>query len=200
MLRAKSTFRTAVLTMGICSGTLLLSSCCAPLLVSGAATSAVVAADRRTSGTIVDDKSTELKAFHALSNHKELWKKAHITAVSYNNVLLLVGQAPTEALKLEAEHAVENIPKVRTVYNEITIAEPISMKQRGHDTWISTQMKARLVSSKDIHPTQVKVITENSTLYLMGILTPSEEEEAVRLAQNIKGVNSIIKMFETVEK
>jgi osmotically-inducible protein OsmY len=200
MLRLKFTFRTAVLVTGIFSSIPLLSSCCAPLVVSGAATSAIMAADRRTSGTIVDDKGIEIKAFHALSNNSELWKKAHITAVSYNNVLLLVGQAPTEDLKLAAEHAVDNIAKVRTVYNEITIAEPISIKQRGHDTWISTQMKARLVSSKDIHPTQVKVITENGTLYLMGILTPAEEEEAIRLAKNIKGVDSIIKMFETVEK
>jgi len=200
MLRFTFSFRTAILVTGIFLSQALLSSCCAPLFVSGAATGAVVAADRRTSGTIVDDKGIEIKAFHALSNNNELWKKAHITAISYNNVLLLVGQAPTEALKLEAEHAVDNIPKVRTVYNEITIGQPISMKKRGHDTWISTQMKARLVSSKDIHPTQVKVLTENGTLYLMGILTPAEEDEAVRLAKSIKGVNSIIKMFETAEK
>lgn len=200
MLHSKFTFRTAVLVTGIFSGAIPLSSCCAPLFVSGAATGAVMAADRRTSGSIVDDKSIELKAFHALSNNNELWKKAHITAISYNNVLLLVGQAPTEALRLDAEHAVNHIPKVRTIYNEITIGQPISLKKRGHDTWISTQMKARLVSSKDIHPTQVKVLTENGTLYLMGILTPAEEDEVIRLAKSIKGVDSIIKMFETAEK
>jgi osmotically-inducible protein OsmY len=61
-------------------------------------------------------------------------------------------------------------------------------------------MEARLLSSKFIHPTQVKVITENSTLYLMGLLTPAEEEEAVHLAKSIKGVHSIIKMFETAEE
>ncbi|MEY3182637.1 MAG: hypothetical protein RLZ35_622 [Pseudomonadota bacterium] len=200
MLRFQFTFRTAIFVTGIFTSMALLSSCCAPLFVSGAATGAVMVSDRRTSGTIVDDKGIEIKAFHALSSNSALWKEAHITAVSYNNVLLLVGQAPTEALKLDAEHAVDGIPKVRTVYNEITVEKPISIKQRGQDTWISTQMKARLVSSKNIHPTQVKVITENGTLYLMGLLTPAEEEQVIDIAKSIKGVNSIIKMFETVEK
>ena len=199
---AQMTVRTisniALLSAGLCAS-IGLSSCYAPALVAGAGTGAIMATDRRTSGTIVDDKTIEVKALHILSNNKELWKKGHITAISYNNVLLLVGQAPTEALKAKAAQLVEDIPKVRTVYNEITVGPPISYKERSKDTWITTQMKTRLLSSRTVQPMQVKVITENGILYLMGLLTEREEDEVIRLAKQIKGVKSIIKMFETIE-
>src|SRR3990167_501920 len=115
--------------------TIILQGCVAAA-ASGAATSVAMVTDRRTAGTIMDDKTAEFKALHNISLNKALWKQSHITFVSYNNVLLMVGQTPTEEFKREAFEAVSSIPKLRRVHNELTVGEPTSLGTRSQDSWI----------------------------------------------------------------
>ncbi|MBP9764601.1 MAG: divisome-associated lipoprotein YraP [Gammaproteobacteria bacterium] len=184
---------------------LLLLTLIAPLLqgciaaaAGGAATGTVMVTDRRTAGTVMDDKTAEFKAIHAISLNKPLWKQSHISPISYNNVLLLVGQTPTEEFKREAEEAVSNIPKIRRIHNELTVAEPISLATRSHDSWVTTQIKAKLVGNKEISATRVKVVTEDNIVYLMGLVTPQEAEIATEIARAINGVEKVVQIFEYI--
>ncbi len=186
------------LTLTTCAIIILLQGCGAAI-VPCAATGAIVAHDRRTAGTVVDDQAIEFKALHALSENKPLWKDSHITAVSYNNVLLLVGQTPTEDLKQQAEQAVSNIAKVRRVHNELTVEEPVPLSIRSQDTWITTQIKAKMLSNKGVKPSRVKVITENGIVFLMGLTTSEEAMAATDIAQQVTGVEKIIQIFEPSE-
>src|SRR5438477_939269 len=115
----------------------------------------------------MDDQSIEVKDIHALSAHPSIWKKSHITTFSYNNVVVLVGQTPTDALKQQAEHVVSEIPKIRRIHNELTVEEPISFADRSHDSWITAQIKAKMLGSKVVKSTRIKVFTENRVVYLM---------------------------------
>lgn len=169
---------------------------CAVALVPAAATSVAVAHDRRTTGTIVDDHSIEIKATHALSEDKPVWRLSRVIPVSYNNVLVLVGQAPTQELKQKAEQLVSDLPRVRRIHNELTIQEPISLAQRSQDTWITTQIKAKMLRSKEVKPTHVKVVTENGVVYLMGLATPEEAAATTDIAKQIEGVDKIVQIFE----
>lgn len=169
---------------------------CFVAAAGGAATGAVVAVDRRTAGTIVDDQSIEIKAIHALTQNKELSKKSHINVICYNNVLLLVGQTPTEEYRQQAEAAMADIAKIRRIHNEILIGEPVSLQTRAKDSWITTQIKAKLVGSKEIRANRIKIITENGIVYLMGLITPAEELVATEIARQIKGVEKVIQIFE----
>lgn len=169
---------------------------CVAVAAGGAATGAVVAVDRRTTGTIVDDKTIEVKALHAISKNQALWKQSHITVVCYNNVVLLVGQTPTEALRRAAEETVSDIPKIRRIYNELEIAKPISLATRSHDSWITTQIKTKMIGNKAIRANRIKVITENGVVYLMGITTPEEEMTATDIARAIPGVEKVVEIFE----
>ncbi|HQZ87564.1 MAG TPA: BON domain-containing protein [Gammaproteobacteria bacterium] len=184
---------------------LLLLTLIAPLLqgciaaaAGGAATGTVMVTDRRTAGTIMDDKTAEFKAIHAISLNRPLWQQSHITPISYNNVLLLVGQTPTEEFKRETEEAVSNIPKIRRIHNELTVAEPISLATRSHDSWVTTQIKAKLVGNKEISATRVKVLTEDNIVYLMGLLTHTEAEIATEIARAINGVEKVVQIFEYI--
>lgn len=177
--------------------TIILQGCVAAA-AGGAATGAAMVTDRRTAGTILDDKSIEIKATHNLSQNKALFKQSHISVTSYDNVLLLVGQTPTEEFKREAFEAVSAIPKVRRVHNELTIAEPTSLATRSRDSWITTQIKAKLVGSKEISATRIKVVTEDSVVYLMGLVTREEEEVATEIARAIDGVDKVIQIFEHI--
>ena len=170
---------------------------CVAAAAGGAATGAMVATDRRTAGTIVDDQAIQVKALHAISQNAELWKQSHINVLCYNNVLLLVGQTPTENFKRDAEEAVADISKIRRVHNEITVGELSSLAPRTRDSWITTQIKTKLVGNKDIHANRIKVITEDHIVYLMGLTTPEEQVIATDIARAIPGVDKVVQIFES---
>lgn len=171
---------------------------CAAMVAGTAATGVMVAQDRRTTGTMVEDKSIEVKAFHALNDLIQNDSKAHVSAVSYNNRVLLVGQAPTEALRSKIEDTIRRVAMVRHLHNEVSIAAPTSMLTRSSDAWITAKIKGEMLVNKDINPTRVKVITEDGIVYLMGLVTPNEERVAVDVARHTKGVKKVIKIFEYI--
>lgn len=184
-------------------GLLILIPClqlqgCAAAAVSGAATGVAMVTDRRTAGTIVDDKAIELKALHALSRDATLWKKSHFNVVCYNNDVLLLGQTPSHEFKHQAEAALRDIPKIRRIYNEINVKEPISLGSRSQDTWITAQIKAKMVGSREINPTRVKVVTEDGVVYLLGITKQQEQVSATDVARSVSGVDKVVQIFEPV--
>ena len=169
---------------------------CATAVVTGAATGASVAVDRRTTGTIIDDQSIEFKAASAIRNNKELYDQSHINVTSYNGLVLLTGETPTEAFKQQAESLVRNIPKVRRIFNELIIAAPSALPSRSSDTWITSKIKAKLTAEKGVNPLNVKVVTEHGVVYLMGIISHAEADLAVNVVKRSAGVQRVVKLFE----
>lgn len=178
--------------LGLC-GTL---SGCAAVVAGTAATGILVAQDRRTTGTIVEDQSIELKARQAVTDALKEEEKAHVSTISYNNNVLLIGQAPTEELRQKVEQAVRDVSKVRSIHNEINVAAPTSVMTRSSDSWITTKIKSEMTLHRNLNPTRVKVITEDGIVYLLGIVKPEEEEIAVNIARHTRGVKRVVKMFE----
>ena len=182
--------------------TILLSGCTAAVVGGATVTGVNMVHDRRTAGTYVEDESIELKAGAAIRKEKELSKQIHINIISINGVVLLVGQAPTEAMRQQAGAITQGIEKVRLVHNEMTIAEPISMKTRSSDSYITTKVKSSLFGVKghdDFDPSRVKVVTENGTVYLMGILYQAEATAVAEKASQVKGVKTVVKLFEYMD-
>lgn len=173
-----------------------LLSGCAAVVVGTAATSAVVAQDRRTAGTFVEDKSIQLKAIQAVHSVASDNPNVNVSVISYNNRVLLVGQVPSRAVKNDIDTEVRRIEKVKQLHNEIQIAAPSTLKVRSTDSWITTKIKSEMALTKDLNPTRVKVTTEEGVVYLMGIIKPFEEEIAVDIARNTKGVKKVVKIFE----
>lgn len=173
---------------------------CAGAVVAGAAGGVASATyDRRTVGTIVDDETIEWKARGKLYGDDELADKTHISVTSFNNVVLLTGQAPTKALRNKAVELVRTIEKVRRVHNEIVLAQPIPVKAHSEDAWITTKVKTELTKTKGINPLHVKVVTENGVVYLMGLVTHAEAKVAVGSATSVGGVKRVIKLFEYLD-
>jgi len=169
---------------------------CAVGVGAGAVTAGAVAYDRRTTGTMLDDQIIEFKILDALRSDEALWQQAHINATSYNNVVLLTGEAPDEELRARAEAIAKNVPKVRAVHNEIVIAAPSAMLSRSSDAWITSKVKAALVGAYGVDAARVKVVTENGTVYLMGLLTRDEADAATDVVRRVSGVQRVVKLFE----
>ena len=183
--------RMLALTMvaGVLSG-------CVGVVLGGAAGGASVINDPRTAGSQVEDESIELKAGNALHGEKDLAQQVHINVTSYNQVVLVTGEAPTEDMRARVIELVKGIEKVRTTHNEITIAAPSPLTARTTDSWLTTSVKARIVGAKELNAIRIKVVTEAGTVYLLGLVTKQEADLAAQLASQSAGVQRVVKLFE----
>lgn len=171
-----------------------ISACGA--LIAGAAGGAVAAKDLRPSKTMLEDEAIELTSLDKLYNDPELVKTVHINVTSYNHVVLLTGEAISSALRDKAIEIVRNINKVKRVHNEIRIAGLTDLKSRSKDTWITSKVKTRMLTTENFDATRIKVVTENKTVYLMGLVSQSQGHQAAELARHIDGVERVVKLFE----
>ncbi len=174
---------------------LLLNGCAAAVVATGA-TGAAVVNDRRTSGTIVEDQTIEIHARDLFWNDKEIDENAHINVTSYNTVVLVTGEAPTEAMKQKIINLVKSINKVTQVYDELTIAAPSSMVSRSSDTVITSKVKTKLLAAEDVEGTNIKVVTEKGVVYLMGLTTRAEADSATNVTRQVGGVQKVVKLFQ----
>ena len=180
----------------------LINSACAPVVVGGAAATTVsLAHDRRTAGSVVEDNAIKARVVSALNDDSELERNSHINVSVFNGWVLLSGETPTEAFRSRAGDIARKQEKVRRLYNELTIAAPSSMMTRSSDTWITTKVKSSLVGLdiEGFDPTRVKVVTENGTVFLLGLVYHAEANAAVAEAQKVSGVQRVVKLFEYLD-
>ena len=167
---------------------------CLPLLAGGAAAGGAVAADRRTSGYYVEDENIELKAVKKMETN--LGEHAHVNVTSYNRNILLTGEVPDAAAKAKAELLIKEIENVRTITNEIAVGTKSSLSSRSNDTYLTSKVKTKFITENKFPANYVKVVTENSVVYLLGIVTKAEADAATEIASNTDGVAKVVKVFE----
>lgn len=167
---------------------------CIPVVVGGAAATGAMAADRRTSGIYVEDENIELKAVKKMETN--LGEDAHVNVTSYNRNVLLTGEVPVAESKSKAENLVKEITNTRSITNEITVGPKSTIGSRSNDSYITSKIKTKFVTENKFPANYVKVVTENSVVYLLGIVTNKEADEAVEIARNTDGVTKVVKVFE----
>ncbi|PIZ04653.1 MAG: phospholipid-binding protein [Gammaproteobacteria bacterium CG_4_10_14_0_8_um_filter_38_16] len=173
-----------------------LSSCVPAALVLGATAGGAVVYDKRSMKTMVQDRDSAQAASNLINASSDLQQGTHISVATFNHIMLLVGQTTTEEQRTTAYQLASQVKYVSRVYNEITIQKPISMWQRSKDSWITTKVKTEMMATSGLHSTQVKVVTENGVVYLMGMLTPQQSELATNVARRIDGVREVVKVFQ----
>jgi osmotically-inducible protein OsmY len=157
----------------------------------------MVAADRRTSGTQVEDSTIEMKA---ASRANEVAPLGNVTITSYNRTALVTGQVPSEADRVAVEQAVAKVENVRAVVNELAVAGNSSMAVQSSDSIISAKVKATFIDAKDLQSNALKVVTEQGVVYLMGIVTEREAGRATDLARSVDGVRKVVRVFEVISE
>jgi osmotically-inducible protein OsmY len=167
---------------------------CLGVLAVGAGAAALSAADRRTTGTQIEDERIELVSGNRFS--ERFGDKAHINATSYNRTVLLTGEVPDEKMKADAEGVVRGQPNVRGIVNELQVAGVSSLGSRASDASVTGKVKGRFLDSSKFSPLVVKVVTEASVVYLLGIVTEEEANAAVEVARTTGGVRKVVKVFD----
>jgi osmotically-inducible protein OsmY len=189
-------FAIAVALAAAASATLLAG--CVPLVVAGAVGgTALVATDRRSVGAQADDEAIELKIANAINS--QYGESVHAIATSYNGIVLLSGEVPTQDIWASIGNLAKNTAKVRTVHNELVVGPNADLSVRSNDTFITSKVKTRfLEANQKFSATHVKVVTQRGTVYLMGIVTRAEGDAAAQIASTTTGVVRVVKVFEYI--
>jgi osmotically-inducible protein OsmY len=177
--------------------TSMLLAGCAPLLVAGAVGgTALVVADRRSAGAQVDDEAIELKVGNNIGSG--YGDRVHVNVTSYNGIVLLTGEVPTQDLVATIGEIARTTAKVRRVDNEITVGAVASVGSRTNDSYITSKVKARFVEANKFAANHVKVVTERQVVYLMGIVRRDEGDTAAQIAATTSGVVRVVKLFDYI--
>jgi len=175
-----------------------IPSCIPAVFMAGAAAAGVVIYDQRSPKIMFDDKNIIFTVQNALNNDSELRNKSHVTIIVFNHIALLVGQTPTVELRNRAETLVKANTKIKILYNELTVEQPISDVARAGDTWLTTKVKTSLLAAPGLNSASLKVITENGVVYLLGLTTRTQAQIATAKTRTVAGVKKVVKLFEYI--
>jgi osmotically-inducible protein OsmY len=165
------------------------------LAIIGAATAAYsIAEDRRTSGTQMEDETIQVRAQSRVGDR--FGDKAHVNVTSFNRMALITGEAPDDAVRAEIGKMVLAVPNVKSISNEIQLAPPTPRSSRINDEIITTKIKGRLIDTEKVSVAHIKVVTEAGVVFLLGLVTEQEAEQAVDIARTTGGVLKVVKLFE----
>lgn len=176
----------------------LMQACVAPLLVgTGIGAGVMIAEDRRTSAAILEDQTIELKAKNLIQD--KYGEQVRVNVTSYNRYILLTGEAPSEEIRQDLGVLALGVSNVRNVQNETVVAGHSSLATRSADALTTSRVKGRLTQNDNVGANHVKVVTENSTTYLMGLVTRAEGDAAAQTAATTSGVQRVVKVFEYLD-
>jgi len=169
---------------------------CAPLVIGAvAAGTAIVATDRRSTGTQLDDKTLQVRVANELTEALR-GNDIHISVNSFERRVLLTGEVPSEAVKVQAGAVASRSKDVRVVNNELVIAPPSTFGERTNDNTLGTRVRAAFVNTKEIAFNSVDIVTERRIIYLMGAVTQKEADVAAHVASRVSGVQQVVKLFD----
>jgi osmotically-inducible protein OsmY len=180
---------------------LLLASltACIPLVVGGTLLGgSLVASDRRTSGTQLEDEGIELRGSSRLRSN--VGDRVHVNVNSYNRQVLLTGEVPSLQDKQLVEQIISKVENVSSVVNELAVMGNTSLTQRSSDVLVTGRVRAMLVDAKDLFANAFLVVTERGTTHLMGRVTQREADRATAVARGTPGVQKVVRIFEIISE
>ncbi len=190
MINATKNFQRLIFSLILFATITPLQGC-----VDVAVTGAQATYSRHTLTSTLHDQYLTMQVDRALHWYTEEFKDCNISVSTLNNVVVVVGQVTSQKLHDDINGIVKRVPEVDEFYNLTTINGPVSAMTQMSDSWITTKIKSQLIAENEIDPSQIKVITEDGTVYLIGIITPEQAEIAADLARNTDGVQKVVKIF-----
>lgn len=190
---------TRIATVLLLVSTLPAIQACVPLIAAaGIGAGALIVADRRSSGAYLEDETIGWKAEERIV--QKYGSETHVNAISYNRNVLLTGEAPDAATKAEVARLAGDVVNVRGVVNEIVVGPPSSAKSRASDTYLTSKVKARFVEANKFLPNHVRVHASAGTIFLLGIVTRKEADDASQIAATTSGVEKVVRVFEYIDE
>lgn len=190
--------RRFTLVLLVVGSTLTTLTACFPLAVGGAVVGGMVATDRRTTGTVVEDEGIELRSASRI--RAAMGERGHINVTSYNRQVLLTGEVPSVQDKQQVEQIVASVDNVRHIVNELAILGNSTLTQRSSDSLVTGRVRAGLIDASDLSANAFKITTERGTTYVMGRVTAREAKRATEVISGTTGVQRVVRILETISE
>lgn len=171
---------------------------CIPIIIAavGATAGGAIVYDKRSTKVILQDQDITNRALATLNTDADLKGHARVSISTFNHVVLMVGQAESEELRDRAYNEVYRVPGVKRVYNQVEISPILTTWDQSKDAWITSKVKTAMLAKPGLNSSQIKVVTENKVIYLMGLVTPNQANLATEVARNVEGVRKVVQVFE----
>ena len=186
------------LALVLAASTLTTLTACFPLAVGGAVVGGMVAADRRTTGTVVEDEGIELRSASRI--REALGERGHVNVSSYNRQVLITGEVASAQDKQLVEQIVAGVDNVRNIVNELAVMGNSTLTQRSSDALVTGRVKAAIVDAKELSINAFKIVTERGTVYVMGRVTAREAKWATNVISATSGVQKVVRILETISE
>lgn len=170
---------------------------CVPAVATGVGAGALMIVNRRPGETYLADEAIEIRSLNRIN--EKFGDKVHVNVTSYNMKVLLTGEVPDAGIKADLEKAIAGVTNVKGITNEVQIAGISSFSARSNDTYITSKVKARFIDANKFQVNHVKVVTEAGTVFLLGLVTRKEGDDAAEIARTTAGVKKVVRVFEYIE-
>lgn len=196
----KKIYRESILLLLLAGSISLLNGCAAVVVggvAAGATSGAAVAADPRSADGVVSDQKLRGKVEDVIN---AAIPENNVEVTSYDHNILLTGQVNTEDDKTKAETVAKDAAGVKKIYNYITVGHKQSASQTSKDSYLTSAVKSNLLVSKGVNSNDVKVVTTNGVVYLMGMIDPYQAKKMTKAASEVDGVKKVVSLFEYVSE
>lgn len=170
---------------------------CLPLIASSMLGTTLVVADRRSAGAQAEDEVIEWKGLNRVGQR---FPDAHINVISYNRRVLVTGEAGDNTQVAEIGRIVSGVENVVGLTNEMRVGPPSTLSARAKDTYITSKIKARFIDAAKFGLNRIKVFTEESSVFLLGIATQAEANAAIEVARTTDGVFKVVNVMEIISE
>ncbi|RYY74143.1 MAG: BON domain-containing protein [Gammaproteobacteria bacterium] len=189
--------RIVLIGLGLC-GSLLINGCAEVINVT-TSKPIEMKANTRTMGAKLNDQEIETASKVNIKKADPQLEHAHVNIDSFNGIVLLTGQVPSDDLRNLVADTVYKLNPVREIHNELAVMEPTNFAARTKDSWISTKIKAQLLADSETESNRVHFVTENQTVFLMGMVTHAEADRIVNMVSHTSDVQKVVKVFEYID-
>lgn len=189
-------------------GVMLLASS-ASIVTTGCTTNYLTNSTQGTYGVPITERTIPQRLLDRSIEHtvkinvyglqENLQQTSRMSIDSFNSIVLLTGEVPTEAVKAEITNVVGSMPDVRQVYNELTVGASKGYSQTVHDGYITSKLMAKIATGNGVKASQIKAVTNNGVVYIMGRMTPTQQSHVIDIANNTVGITELVLLTTVVD-
>jgi osmotically-inducible protein OsmY len=150
-------------------------------------------------GTVLNDQSLEYSIHNDIYSDPHFGENDHIKVEVYQGVVLLAGETVSEENRALATKLAEQSRLTERVVNDLKIGERSGFGGKLDNSWLTTKVNSILVTENPLpgnDASQIKVVSSQNTVYLMGAVTREEGDAVAEIVRNIGGVEKVVKIFD----
>lgn len=184
---------------------LLINQGCATAILAGSTLSTGISAlnvmaDRRANGVSQEDDRITKDIVEALKKDKEITEQVRVQVFSYNKIVLLAGEAPTQELIDKTNNIAASISGIRKVHSYFELMAAIPKQDQEVDSHLRMLLNSALFMSHGYSGMHPHLTVENGIVYVMGLLTRDEGESMINTIRQLQGVRRVVPLIEYVKE